>query len=452
MRPRAAATLAEAPAEPGGALLEAAEFARLIERLAPFENRPHVAVAVSGGADSLCLALLAQDWVLRRGGALTALIVDHGLRPESADEARTVVGWLTARGIASAVLRWDGAKPSSGVQDAARQARYRLLGDWCRANGVLHALLAHHRDDQVETALLRARRGSGPDGLAGMSAIVEQAELRLLRPLLGVSGGRLRETLRARGQAWLEDPSNRNMRFARVRLRAALRGDGGTAPGTVLAGVGPARIAAEAAVADLLAASVTIHPEGWAEVAPEVWRAAPRAMARRAFAHVLLAIGGAAYAPRGDRLDEALDALLADRLGSGRTLGGCRLLPHSQAVLVAREAGRSGAAMPIAGAGCYVWDDRFVLTIAGAAPAGSRIANLGESGWREVVAAKPEIRASPLPYAVRLALPAVFDLEGVVAVPHLMYGRQGADADSVSRVAAMFRPRHALAGPGFVQS
>ena len=449
MGPRVA-TLPEIAAAPAADPIAVAEFAPLIEAFAPFEKRPRLAVAVSGGADSVCLALLAHAWAQQRGGAVTALIVDHALRAESADEARTVAGWLAARGIANAVLRWDGTKPSTGVQDAARQARYRLMGEWCRAHGVLHLLLGHHRDDQIETALLRASRGSGPDGLAGMSAIVEQADLRLLRPLLGVPAARLRATLQALGQDWIEDPSNRNQHFARVRLRTALRDD--PTDRAAPAETARARVATEAALADLLAASVTIHPEGWAEVAPQAWQKAPRAMAARALVRVLLTIGGGAYAPRSDRLEPVLDAVLAGELARGRTLAGCRLLPHGQAMVVAREAGRAGQAVPVEGPGAYVWDERFVLTLAGVAGSGHHIAALGESGWREVVAARPEIRSSPLPYVVRLTLPALFDLEGVVAVPHLMYGRQGADPVSVRIVSGMFRPRHALAGPGFALS
>ncbi|HLU65659.1 MAG TPA: tRNA lysidine(34) synthetase TilS, partial [Kofleriaceae bacterium] len=180
----------------------------MIEALGPFERRPRLAVAVSGGPDSLCLCLLAHGWAKARGGEVSALTVDHGLRPTSADEARQVAAWLGPRGIDHHVLRWTGAKPATAIQEAAREARYRLLGDWCRAAGVLHLLLAHHLDDQAETVAFRRARGSGPEGLAGMPAVRELAGLRLLRPLLGVPKARLVATLEAAGQAWLEDPSN----------------------------------------------------------------------------------------------------------------------------------------------------------------------------------------------------------------------------------------------------
>ena len=197
----------------------AAEFAGLIEALGPFEQRPRVAVAVSGGPDRLCLCLLAAGWAAARGGVVSALIVDHGLRPEAAAEARQVAAWLRARRIDHHVLRWADVKPATGIQAAAREARYRLLSDWCRAVAILHLLLGHHLDDQAETVALRQARQSGAAGLAGMAAVREVAGLRLLRPFLRVPKARLLATLKTLDQPWLEDPSNLAPSFARGRLR-----------------------------------------------------------------------------------------------------------------------------------------------------------------------------------------------------------------------------------------
>ena len=202
--------------------LEAPEFAALIGAFAPFEPAPRLAIAVSGGADSLALTLLAQAWAAVQGGAVTALTVDHGLRPEATAEASQVGTWLSARGIEHRILAWRGPLPSHGIQAAARKARFRLLEEWCADAGVLHLLLAHHQDDQAETLLLRLMRGSGSDGLAGMSADVERAQCRVLRPLLPVPRARLVATLHRLGQSWIEDPSNRDHRYARARLRQGL--------------------------------------------------------------------------------------------------------------------------------------------------------------------------------------------------------------------------------------
>src|SRR5262249_20564479 len=176
--------------------LRAIEFDRLMKAVGPFELRPHLAVALSGGRDSMALALLVAAWAERRGGRITAITVDHGLRPEAAAEAHQVGRSLRTRGIAHRILRWRppaGALPG-GLQAAARAARYELLCGWCRRHGVLHLALAHQQEDQAETLLLRLARGSGLDGLAAMAPVAERASVRLIRPLLPIARVRLRAT------------------------------------------------------------------------------------------------------------------------------------------------------------------------------------------------------------------------------------------------------------------
>src|SRR5205085_3421398 len=195
------------------------ELGAALAAIGGFDARPFIAVAVSGGPDSLALTILADRWARERGGRLAALTVDHQLRPESAEEARIVGGWLAARGIAHHVLVWTDPKPATGIQEAARAARYRLLAGWCHEQGCLHLLTAHHREDQAETYLIRCRAGSGLDGLAGMSAVREMAGLRLVRPLLALPKARLTALLETERQPFLSDPSNRNPIFERARLR-----------------------------------------------------------------------------------------------------------------------------------------------------------------------------------------------------------------------------------------
>jgi tRNA(Ile)-lysidine synthase len=198
------------------------EFARLMARLAPFDDRRHLAVAVSGGPDSLALVLLAARWAKHNGHTVSALTVDHGLRPESAAEARQVADWLAGRELAHAVLRWRGAKPATAVQATARAARYRLLVGWCRRNRVADLLVGHQLEDQAETLLMRLARGTGLDGLAAMTPASRLDGVRLVRPLLAVPKARLRATLEAVDQPWIEDPSNLDPEFLRTRAGQAL--------------------------------------------------------------------------------------------------------------------------------------------------------------------------------------------------------------------------------------
>jgi tRNA(Ile)-lysidine synthase len=325
--------------------------------LGPFETAPRLAVAVSGGPDSLALALLAADWAGARGGEVLALSVDHGLRPESAAEACQVGEWLSARGIAHSILRWTGPKPATGIQAAARAARYALLEDRCRREGILHLLLGHQREDQAETIALRKERKSGPDGLAGMAALAERPGVRLLRPLIEVPKVRLRATLEALGQPWIEDPSNRDRRFARVRLRE--RGspdDDGRAAAR-------SRRLLEGETARLLAAACSFREEGCILVDGPLLAAAPPDLGRRALVRILLAVGGGDYPPRGDRLDRLWARLVAGRGSVGATLGGCRLRPWRGRLRVEPEARldysrRGEGKAPLSPVGFFIADRR----------------------------------------------------------------------------------------------
>ena len=306
--------------------VDAAAFARLMAPFDPFEAEPVVAVAVSGGRDSLALALLTHDWAAPRGGRIAALIVDHGLRSGSGEEAAKTRGLLENLGIAAVVLRWSGTKPRSGLQAAARTERYRLLSDECRRRGLLHLLLAHHADDQAETVSMRAARGSGPDGLAGMAALAERADVRLLRPLLSVPRARLTTTLLARGVPWIDDPSNADLRFERARLRAAASSGTAVAGGEYGARARDERRLAEAAVETLefdQAGSAVIDRAGFCRLDED--------LQARLLSRVVLAIGGRDHAPRRDRADRAARRLAAPvvhgKSGKGQdfTLSACRL-------------------------------------------------------------------------------------------------------------------------------
>jgi tRNA(Ile)-lysidine synthase len=179
-------------------------------------ERGPLAIACSGGPDSLALAILAAQAF---PGCVEALIVDHGLRPDSADEAAQTQRWLTARNIPAHVLVWEGQKPAAGIQAAAREARYALLLQGCERIGASCLLLAHHLDDQAETFLLALGRGAGLQGLAAMAPSRTLHGVTILRPLLTVPKSRLVATLSVLGQSFIDDRSNADPRFDRARLR-----------------------------------------------------------------------------------------------------------------------------------------------------------------------------------------------------------------------------------------
>lgn len=198
--------------------ITAREAARLF---AAWKSAPAIVLAVSGGPDSLALMWLAARWrrSLKRAPELLVVTVDHALRPEAAGEARAVKRLAQTLDLPHRTLRWRGDKPTTGVQAAAREERYRLLAQAARRAGATHVMTAHTRDDQAETVVMRLARGSGIGGLAAMARETTRDTVVLTRPLLDIPKTRLAATLNRAKIAFTVDPSNSDARFTRPRLR-----------------------------------------------------------------------------------------------------------------------------------------------------------------------------------------------------------------------------------------
>jgi tRNA(Ile)-lysidine synthetase-like protein len=203
------------------------EFTEIFHNLLDAIEQPvtQLAVAVSGGADSMALLHLAHIFAGQHKIKLTALTVDHGLRPESKAEAEAVSNWCQKNNIPHHVLQWQGTKPETGLQDAARQARRQLLCDKCHALDIPVLLLAHQADDQAETIIMRLQRGTGLRGILGIQEVVEDAAtgVLLLRPLLSMRRAELRNYCTKNQIPFHDDPANDDPRFERARVRQALQ-------------------------------------------------------------------------------------------------------------------------------------------------------------------------------------------------------------------------------------
>ena len=407
----------------------ATDITAAMDRLGPFEPRPRLAVAVSGGADSMALAILMRDWVRQRDGSATALVVDHGLRAASAGEARTTLERLTGLGIPAVFLSIGTLTHGSALAERARIARYEILGHACREAGIPHLLLGHHAADQMETLAMRMLRGSGPHGLACMPAIRETASLRILRPMLGIEPAQLKHFLTARGVEWVEDPSNRDTRALRSRLRQRLGAISPNETGLTLAiaTAGASRARDEAETAAELAHRATIRPEGFA-----IMSAGPIGAA--ALARLVQTIGGSAYPPG----PAQIAGLAADPRPA--TIAGVRILPAGRfgnGLLIVRE--EAAIAAPIEASPGTVWDNRFRIHTPNGCLDGVQIGKLGSDAAR--------FRdGSDLPSAVLRTLPALRFDKILAAVPHLGY----ASSDDVARMTLMFAPRRPLGGACFV--
>ena len=428
-----------------GEPLTLGEFTAILAALGRFESAPFLAVAVSGGPDSMALAILADRWARERAGEICALSVDHRLRPESGEEIRRLGAWLSARSIRHEILVWAGEKPRSGIQDAARLARYRLLGGWCREHGCLHLLTAHHRDDQIETYLIRRRAHSGPDGLAGMSAIRELADCRLLRPLLGVARDRLFALLKREGQPFIIDPSNFDPGFERARLRqdggAPRKGADASRLLAEIRGFGEMRAAREREQNALLARYVSMHPAGFALLDPAVLPETSPEVAERLLSRITAAVGGAAYPPRRERIAR-LREVLAAATHRGHTLGGCRFRRWRERILVTRELAKSAPPLRLCPGESVIWDRRFEIVT----PRGdSSPFTIGYLGLAPLDRGTPQLKRVRLPRLLLPVLPALWDEKGVAAVPHFGYGREG----FVGLPQVVFRPVNALTQASF---
>ncbi len=342
-------------------------------RLGPFGGSPRLAVAVSGGADSNALALLAQQWVTAQGGSVVALIVDHGLRLESSSQALLTQSRLASRAIPARVLKLAGLPKGAKLQQAARAARYEALLEACRAETSLFLLLGHHASDQSETVTMRASRG--PHGLEGMAAWTARSDALLLRPLLGTKPETLRAFLVRQGMEWVEDPSNSNEKFERVRVRNT-----GT---QALAADSSRRQDNEQAAADFIARHVVLRPEGFALIQAH-------SMPSVALAALLRVVAGSGYPPA-----QASVASLANALAPA-TLGGVRIARTAKlggGWLVAREP--AACAPAIAALTNALWDNRFRLN---AGAEGRSFGALGDN-------AADFRKSSPLPALVLRGMP-----------------------------------------------
>ena len=182
-------------------------------------NKPKIAVAISGGPDSLALAFLAKCFSLTNNLNSMFFIVDHKLRKESSREAKLVKLLLKKYGINCKILEWKGKKPNSNIQSIARNERYNLLKATCKKNNISHLLVGHHIDDLYENFFIRLLRGSGLKGMISFDKVSKHQNINLIRPLIKFSKKDLEYVTKKVFGNYVEDPSNKNIEFKRVKIR-----------------------------------------------------------------------------------------------------------------------------------------------------------------------------------------------------------------------------------------
>ncbi|OYW52615.1 MAG: tRNA lysidine(34) synthetase TilS [Hyphomicrobium sp. 32-62-53] len=397
---------------------------------------PCAVLAVSGGSDSVALMHLVARWAREigaDGSRISVATVDHGLRPGSQDDARFVLAEAERLGFAATVLPWRGDKPVQGVQVRARAARYDLLGQYAVMGGVLPCAIvtAHTEDDQAETLLMRLARGSGADGLQGMRpvrALTAYPGVDVVRPLLGVGRGALRSYLAAAGGRWVDDPSNADERFERVRIRAAatVLDRLGLTPRMLALAAQRQRRAVEAldVVTDrLAAAALQLNGGMFGRIDGRLFGAEPMEIRVRLLQRVLGMFGG--RSPPAELAQvETLAELLARDGAVRTTLGGCEVRACRAEIRIYRERGRAALEAVDLAAGDHVtWDNRFSIRVV-RSPNPIRVRALDPATFAMV---RRHARSRLLPPARAAAtLPAVWSGETLISVgglpPELLPG------------------------------
>jgi tRNA(Ile)-lysidine synthase len=343
---------------------------------------------------------------------------------------------VAALGFRHAILVWEGPKPATGLQAAARAARYRLIAEYARANGIAVVLTGHTADDQAETLLMRLARGSGLDGLAAMAPLTELpvpdagglGTLKVARPLLEVPKARLRATLQERGIPWIEDPSNQHPGFERTRLRAArevLESLGLTTDMLSLSArrLQRARGALERWVAEFCAAEaghVVVDPCGVIRIDAPALRSLPAEIAVRVLSWAVAAAGGADEPVPLAGIESAAEALCAGAAIGAWTLARAKITASRERVLIEREPGREPAsAITLEPGSQALWDGRFLVAAGPSFPGAVEVRALGMDGMRQARSAvepPPDVSAAAL-----RALPGFWRAERLIAAPNLQF-------------------------------
>lgn len=368
-----------------------------------------IGVAVSGGGDSMALLHLCLKAASGMGWTVHAVTVDHGLRPESAAEADTVAAYCRSRGISHATLRWTGGAPVGNLMDQARRARTALIAQWASQNAISTVLLGHTADDQAESFLMNLARASGVDGLSGLRPQWHDAGIHWHRPLLAQPREALRAYLRGNDVTWVEDPSNENDRFTRVKARRALKALSplGITVHTLNATIGNlalARQSQQALLQETVDGQVREIAGGLA-IELAALRALNPDLRRRLLIAMIRWMSGRQYAPRQAQLAQLAQAL---DLGRDATLAGCRFRQRKDQVFIAREARAvAGVSSPLG----QLWDNRWRIT--GPQDPALRLRALGAEGllacpnWRDTGFSRDQL----------LVCPAIWQEDRLIAAP-----------------------------------
>jgi len=413
-------------------------FFKIMDTLGPYEKNPHLAIAVSGGSDSLCLAILTQEWVKNRGGKITALIVDHGLRKNSGKECKETQNILKKRKIFSHCFKWKLSKiPKKGVQEKAREFRYNIFEDWCFKKKIIHLLIAHHFEDQKETFLMRLNNNSNIYGLACMPKILFKKKIRILRPLLDFKKKEIIKYLNEKKINWIEDSSNMSLKYSRNRLRKIFpklekKGLTDNKLKRILKRAQKERNKIEIKSTDWLNKYVDIDSLGYASINFSSLKLLNKDDFIFIFSRILNMISGSFYVPKSKYVYNFYMKIKSNETMNHTNLGGCHIFFFKKKLYVCREIFKKHRKQKITFQfNKIVWDNRFEVEqkknknffLKKELGKSVFIEQLQKNGWNKILLKNEKLKKEfMIPNKIILSLPAIKNKKSdVLYVPHLNY-------------------------------
>lgn len=313
------------------------KFKEEIERILPLKNQLKIAISLSGGCDSTALVFLVNEILKQTHWQLFCITIDHRLREDSTKEANQVSELMKQYGINHIIISWNGEKPKSNIQEKARIARYKLLTDFCNDNNIDYLLTAHQKNDQAENFIIRSEHGSGLYGLSGIPKVTEFNQTKIIRPLLEFSREELQDFLIAKNIAWIEDPSNENEKFARVRARKFLN----ERPELIdkLAYISKNLNNAKESIEYLLKRSIDELVEINQDASIDLlgFNQLPQEIKFRMLAQILQIIGKESKMARGERIERLIDKLATGQEFKAATLAKCLIRRKNNHIIISPE-------------------------------------------------------------------------------------------------------------------
>jgi tRNA(Ile)-lysidine synthase len=384
------------------------EFSHILQTMWPEGPPGRVAVGVSGGADSLALTWLLHQWAGAQGVNLYALTVDHAIRAESSQEAQQVASWMKGWGVPHQVLVWQHDTLQTGIMAQARQARYALMQKACQALGVRHLFVAHHRQDQEETQLIRLLGHSHLEGMGGMMACSSWDQLMLMRPLLGWNKQECRQLLQDIKQSWIEDPSNTNLNYQRIRLRWMQ--DQKKLPDLPFEGLHRLGAALKSWVATTLSQIQCPQVRGYGCLDAVPLLEIPAWLREYVVCGLLKRLNPQGFPPRQSSLQGWQDWF--ERCSNkAHTLGGYIWRQQKNTLLYCREYGRIPFSNPLgtlSEATSFLYDGRHSFALPAGQYGTAVIGPLGPMGWQQLVQQQPDLKGLDVARPVIYGWPALW--------------------------------------------